>query len=178
MDAPGLLGSTSDWLNTGGKELDIEAGKVHVVHFWAFGCINCKRNLPAYARWARRLADDGLVVIGIHSPETERERQRENLVEAVREERITYPVLVDGQLRNWHRWKQRWWPTVYLVDKSGKVRYAWYGELEWENAGGTRLMQGFIQDLLREPGPKDSPGPTMPGQHRHPLDPGVSLPRR
>jgi len=51
VDAPGLLGSTSDWLNTGGKELDIEAGKVHVVRFWAFGCIYCKRNLPAYARW-------------------------------------------------------------------------------------------------------------------------------
>ena len=156
--APELLGSASDWLNTEGQALNIAPGKVHVVHFWTFGCINCKRNLPAYERWARRFADQELVVIGIHTPETDREKQLDNVRAALREERITYPVLVDGQLRNWYRWKQRWWPTVYLVDKSGKVRYAWYGELEWEDAGGTRIMEGFLQDLLREPGPNDAPG--------------------
>jgi thiol-disulfide isomerase/thioredoxin len=89
---PELMGDS--WLNLPkGSRLSLASrkGKVTIVHFWTFGCINCKRNLPAYERWWRRFADKGVVVIGIHTPETEAERDLANVAGKVRELGITYP---------------------------------------------------------------------------------------
>jgi thiol-disulfide isomerase/thioredoxin len=148
---PALTGDASLWLNTE-KPVTFEKGKVYVVHFWTFGCINCKRNLPHYDRWVKKFGKD-VTFMGVHSPETESEKKFENVRAAVKKHNIDYPVLFDPNLDNWKRWQQQWWPTVYLIDKQGRVRYYWMGELEWQGAGGEAKMRRFIEQLLREPAP-------------------------
>lgn len=150
VPAPPLAGVPGDWLNTGGSAVPFQPGRVYVVHFWAFGCINCKRNLPAYSAWHARYGNHGATVIGVHTPETEKEKDPKNVAQEVQRWGITYPVLIDGSSLNWKRWQQQVWPTVYLVDKRGRVRFYWVGELEWEKAGGTQIMEQYIQMLLRE----------------------------
>jgi hypothetical protein len=91
-----------------------------------------------------------VTLIGVHTPETPEERVRENVVRKVKEYKITYPVLLDQNGENWQRWGQQYWPTVYLIDKKGRVRYRWEGELEYRNAGGEEKMAVRIEDLLKE----------------------------
>jgi thiol-disulfide isomerase/thioredoxin len=162
LPAPKLAGNERDWLNTGGKKLEFERGRVYVVEFWTFGCINCQHNLAAYARWQKRFEKEGLTIIGIHSPETEAEKKTENVIEQVKKLGITYPVLLDQSLVNWTNWKQEFWPAIYLVDKRGQVRYRWLGELEWKNAGGEATMGKAIEKLLSEP--VDGRAGTRPNQ--------------
>ena len=149
--APELTGKV--WLNLpSGKTLSLASrkGKVTILHFWTYGCINCRRNLPAYDRWHKRFASKGVVVIGIHSPETEGERDLANVTRKVKEFGIAYPVLVDSDRANWKRWQQRAWPAVCLIDKQGRVRFGWEGELEYGGAGGEAKMTRFIELLLKE----------------------------
>jgi thiol-disulfide isomerase/thioredoxin len=151
LAAPELTGDS--WLNLPkGSTLSLASrkGKVTIVHFWTFGCINCKRNLPAYDRWWKRFADKGVVVIGIHTPETEAERDPANVARKAKELGISYPVLLDSDHQNWNRWQQHLWPAIYLIDKQGRARYLWEGELEYQNAGGEAKMTQHILDLLRE----------------------------
>ena len=148
--APELTGDS--WLNLPkGSTLSLASrkGKVTIVHFWTFGCINCKRNLPAYDRWWKRFAGNGVVVIGIHTPESEAERDPANVAKKVKELGIAYPVLLDPDRPNWNRWHQRIWPAIYLIDKQGRVKYLWEGELEYQNAGGEAKMTRLILELLR-----------------------------
>ena len=151
LPAPLLAGEARDWLNTEGKKLELEKGRVYVVEFWTFGCINCQRNLPSYARWQKRFAGKNVTIIGIHTPETDSEKKRENVVQQVKKLDITYPVLLDQEGTNWMRWRQQLWPTVYLVDKHRNARYRWLGELDWQHAGGEEKMAACIEQLLREP---------------------------
>ncbi len=151
VPAPSLVGQTNDWLNTDGKGLSFERGRVYVVEFWTFGCINCQRNLPAYARWQKRFAKEKVTLVGIHTPETDAEKKRANVVQQVKKLGITYPVLLDQEAVNWRRWRQAVWPTMFLVDKHGHVRYRWVGELAWRQARGEETMAGSIEKLLREP---------------------------
>ncbi len=122
--APELTGNL--WLNLPkGAQLSLASrkGKVTILHFWTFDCINCKHNLPAYNRWQKGFADKNVLVIGVHTPETETERNPANVARKLKELGISYPVLVDSDRDNWKRWQQRVWPTVYLIDKHGMVRY-------------------------------------------------------
>ena len=89
-------------------------------------------------------------MIGVHTPETDAEKKAENVRERVKKLGITYPVLLDQRAENWGRWRQQIWPTVYLVDKRGNVRYRWVGELEWQKAGGEERMTKCLEYLLRE----------------------------
>jgi len=125
-------------------------GKVTVVHFWTFGCINCRHNLPYYDRWQKNLGPLGLQIVGIHTPETPGEREPANAMRKVKELHITYPVLLDPESRNWQQWQQSVWPAVYLVDKRGRVRFAWEGELEYNGTGGFAKMTRLIRALLAE----------------------------
>jgi peroxiredoxin len=150
--APELTGDA--WLNLPkGSTLSLASrkGKVTIVHFWTFACINCKRNLAAYDRWWKRFAANGVVVIGIHTPETDPERDPANVAKKVKELGITYPVLLDSEHQNWNRWQQSIWPAIYLIDKQGRVRYLWEGELEYQNAGGEAKMTRLIVELLKAP---------------------------
>jgi len=112
--------------------------------------VNCQRNLPSYGRWQKEFEKESVEIIGIHTPETPSERIPENVERKVKELKITYPVLLDTEAENWKRWGQQWWPTVYLLDAQGRVRYRWLGELEYEGAGGEARMGSFIKRLLAE----------------------------
>ncbi len=142
------------WFNTpDNKPLKLadRKGTVTLVHFWTFGCINCQRNLPVYARWQKQFAKRGLVIIGVHTPETENEKITANVAREIKRIGMTYSVMIDPQGENWRRWQQQYWPTVYLIDKQGYVRSYWVGELNENRAGGEAIMGAKIEALLREP---------------------------
>jgi peptide-methionine (R)-S-oxide reductase len=131
-------------------------GKVTLVQFWTFGCSNCQANLPSYARLQKRFEKQDVAIIGVHTPEFDHERDSKNVARRVRELGITYPILIDSKSENWRRWNQRYWPTIYLIDKSGRARYSWVGELEHKGAGGEAKIARLVENLLREADPKVS----------------------
>ena len=150
--APELIGGP--WLNTAeGKPVTMAArrGKVTVVQFWTYLCINCRRNLDAYAAWHRKFLARDILIVGVHTPELEEEAVPENVSRRVKEYGISYPVLLDSRRQNWDRWRQQFWPAIYLVDKRGRVRYRWEGELNYRNAGGEAKMERLIEELAAEP---------------------------
>ena len=144
------LRSVETWINSEPLELKQLRGKVVIVHFWAFGCINCIHNLPCYQRWYDRFPPDRVTIIGIHTPETESEHSAENLRDKVAEYHIKYPVAFDAKGANWNAWANRMWPSVYLIDKQGRVRSWWTGELNWQGASGEEIMRQKIEALLDE----------------------------
>lgn len=125
--------------------------KVTIVHFWTFGCINCKHNLAAYARCQKQFAKKEVQIIGVPTPEFSEEKVTSSVRQRVKELGITYPVLVDTSGQNWNRWNQRYWPTVYLIDKQGRIRYNWEGELEYDGNHGEAIMAHHVEELLKEP---------------------------
>ena len=147
--APELRG-VSSWINTTPLNLSDLHGKVVVVHFWAFGCINCVHNQPHYQAWFERFPESKLTIIGIHTPETDRERNVDNLRGNIAERSIAYPVAVDNDAANWKAWGNNVWPSVYLIDKQGRIRAWWYGELNWQGARGEEALRKQIQELLAE----------------------------
>lgn len=150
--APELVDS-GEWLNSEKPlTLDALAGKVVVVHFYAFGCINCVRNFPAYVDWQERFRDKDVVIIGIHTPETAAEQDSASVKEKASEATFKFPVLIDREKANWNAWGNSMWPSVYLIDKRGYLRHFWPGELKWQGATGDKWMQDKIEDLLSEPG--------------------------
>jgi thiol-disulfide isomerase/thioredoxin len=117
------------WLN--GPRLapaDLE-GKVVVVEFWTFACINCIRTVPAVSRLHDTYAGKGVVVIGVHSPELDEEKDLANVKRAVARLGITYPVAIDGDYRTWRAFENHYWPAIYLLDRKGVIRYKHEGEL-------------------------------------------------
>jgi peptide-methionine (R)-S-oxide reductase len=156
--------SAGQWLNTPDNKpirLAERKGQVTIVHFWTFGCINCKHNLPAYAAWAKQFAGQGVEVIGVHTPETAPEHDLNNVKNRVQELGITYPVLVDEKGENWRKWQQEYWPTVYVIDRQGRIRSKWIGELEYNKAGGTAKISALVERLLREDGNKSADATAM-----------------
>jgi thiol-disulfide isomerase/thioredoxin len=147
--APELVGDK--WLNTP-KPITLASrkGKVTMVEFWAFACANCQANLPTYERWQTKYAPQGFTIIGIHSPELSVERDEEKLKNFVAQRGIKYPILVDEKNLNWDRWNQQCWPEIYLIDKAGKVRLVWIGELNSMGSGGEQKIENKIEALLAE----------------------------
>lgn len=144
------LRDVTDWINSKPVTLKQLRGNVVIVHFWAFGCINCVHNLPHYQSWQDKYAKDGVTIIGIHTPETDSERSLSNLQRNVIERKIEYPVVMDGASENWKAWANNMWPSVYLIDKQGRVRNWWYGELNWDGAKGEEFLRKRIEELLAE----------------------------
>jgi cytochrome c biogenesis protein CcdA/thiol-disulfide isomerase/thioredoxin len=142
-----IVGITS-WLNTPGNEAvelaDLE-GKVVLIDFWTYSCINCQRTFPFITAWDERYRDDGLVVIGVHSPEFTFEKSESNVADAARRYGIEYPIALDNQFETWREWDQRFWPAHYLIDQTGIVRQVHYGEGEYAQ---TEML---IQQLLDTP---------------------------
>lgn len=127
--APELKGS--HWLNTPTPiTLASRKGKVTLLEFFAYQCINCRHNVPAVARLYRKFKNQGVEFIGIHTPELPDERNPANVKKFVEQQKIDFPILLDPDYVNWDRWKQQYWPAVYLVDKKGRVRFGWIGELD------------------------------------------------
>ncbi len=144
------LTEIADWINSDGLTLADQQGKVVVLHFWAFGCINCQRNLPRYNAWQKDFAQDQVQIIGVHTPETADEADSEKLAAQIRKRRIAYPVAVDRSAATWKAYENRFWPTVYVIDRRGRIRYRWEGELEYRQAGGDRIVRAKIKELLAE----------------------------
>lgn len=138
------------WINSAPRTFAELRGKVVVLHFFTFGCINCVHNQPAYKDWHERFSSNGAVVLGIHTPEGESDRNIESIRKALQDQGIAYPVAVDNKKENWTAWANHTWPSVYLVDKEGCVRYWWYGELNWQGAQGEKLYRNKILELLAE----------------------------
>lgn len=125
--APELAGITQ-WLNSDPLTLQQLRGKVVLIDFWTYSCINCIRTMPYVTGWYDKYKDDGLVVIGVHAPEFAFEKKIENVREAVAEYGIKYPVALDNDFATWRAYSNKYWPAHYLIDREGRVVYTHYGE--------------------------------------------------
>ena len=152
--APEIRG-IQQWLNTpGGAPVDLTSlrGKVVLIDFWAYSCINCQRSIPHVVAWDKAYADAGLQVIGIHSPEYAFEKEPANVAAGARDFGIDYPVALDNSLSTWTAYRNRYWPAHYLIDADGTVRHISFGE------GNYATTEKLIRELLQD------------------ADPGVALP--
>ena len=147
VPAPEFVAKT-EWVNGGPLEMAKLEGKVVVVHFWTHGCINCIHNYPHYLAWQKKYKDNSdLVIVGVHTPEFEGEKGLETVKKKTVAAGFTFPVVVDDASANWKAWGNRYWPAVYLVDKSGGVVAKWEGEL---GEKGYAAMTKKIDALLAE----------------------------
>jgi cytochrome c biogenesis protein CcdA/thiol-disulfide isomerase/thioredoxin len=150
-----VLGSAPDftgndrWFNTRANaplHLDGLRGRVVLIDFWTYTCINCIRTLPYLRAWDARYRDRGLTIVGVHTPEFVFEREAENVRKAIAANRIRYPVAQDNEFATWNAWGNRYWPAKYLIDARGRVRYAHFGE------GAYVETEAAIRALLAEAG--------------------------
>jgi cytochrome c biogenesis protein CcdA/thiol-disulfide isomerase/thioredoxin len=138
------LTSATAWINSQPLTADQLKGKVVLIDFWTYSCINCLRTLPYIRAWAEKYKDSGLVVIGVHTPEFPFEKDLSNVQKAVRDLGITYPVALDNNYRVWTAFGNEYWPAHYFIDVNGKVRYHHFGEGEYDQS------EQWIQELLKE----------------------------
>jgi thiol-disulfide isomerase/thioredoxin len=118
----------SQWLNSAPLKIADLKGKVVLVQFWTFGCINCQRTLPYIVRWNQQYADRGLKIVGIHTPEFPFERDANNVKKALQQHQITYPVPLDNEFKTWAAYQNEYWPHLFLADRQGIQRYDHIGE--------------------------------------------------
>ena len=132
------------WIN--GEPLTMEElrGRVVLIDFWTYTCINCIRTFPFLKQWHARYADDGLVIVGVHTPEFDFEKVYDNVVEATLNDALVWPMAQDNDYVTWRRYSNRFWPAKYLIDKDGVVRYTHFGE------GGYAETEEVIRELLAE----------------------------
>ncbi len=143
--APEITGGTQ-WLNSPPLTLQALRGKVVLVDFWTYSCVNCIRTLPYLKAWYAKYKDEGLVIIGVHSPEFAFEHDLNNVSQAVKDFGVTYPVVLDNNFSIWNAYHNQYWPAKYLVDKKGHIRYVHFGE------GSYAEEEHAIQILLKETG--------------------------
>ena len=142
--APELVG-IADYINTSPEELqDAMEDKVVLYDIWTYSCVNCIRTLPYITAWDAKYSDQGLLIIGIHSPEFEFEKELENVERAVEKYGIEYPVVMDNDMETWSAFENRYWPRKYIADHEGYIRYDHIGE------GGYEDSELVIQKLLKE----------------------------
>lgn len=125
-------------------------GKVVLVHFYAYQCHNCVANFDIYKRWTAELRERGVEVVGIQTPETANERDPAKVIGSAEQEGFQFPVLIDLESENWKAWGNTMWPTVYVVDKNGYIRFWWQGELNWQGATGDQKIESLVDALLKE----------------------------
>ena len=140
------LGGATAWLNSEPLSADSLRGKVVLVQFCTYTCINWLRTLPYVRAWAERYAGQGLAVVGVHTPEFEFEKDLGNVRRALKEMRVVYPVALDNDYAIWRAFENRYWPALYVVDARGRVRHQHFGEGEYEQS------ERVIQQLLAEAG--------------------------
>ena len=149
-DFPSLAGAVS-WLNSAPLMPESLRGKVVLIDFWTYSCINCLRALPYITSWYERYKDHGLVVIGIHSPEFAFEKSENNVKRAVRDLGIKYPVALDNNYAIWQSFNNQYWPAHYFIDAKGHIRGHHFGEGDYEES------EKLIRQLLAEAGSHDLP---------------------
>ncbi len=122
------LQTVAGWINTEPFTLESLRGKVVLIDFWTYTCVNCIRTIPYLKEWHEKYADEGLVIVGVHSPEFEFEQVRENVEAAVEEFGIAWPVVQDNSFETWRAFANQYWPAKYLIDKNGVIQYTHFGE--------------------------------------------------
>jgi cytochrome c biogenesis protein CcdA/thiol-disulfide isomerase/thioredoxin len=140
---PPISGATQ-WFNSTPLSGEMLRGKVVLVDFWTYSCINCLRTLPYLKAWHEKYRDQGLVIIGVHAPEFAFEKDPQNVEKAIHDLGITYPVAMDNQFTIWNAYKNQYWPAHYLIDANGKIRHQHFGE------GAYQETEQMIQALLKE----------------------------
>jgi cytochrome c biogenesis protein CcdA/thiol-disulfide isomerase/thioredoxin len=147
---PSLSGAV-EWLNSKPLSAEDLKGKVVVVDFWTYSCINCLRSIPYIRAWAEKYRDHGLVVIGVHAPEFAFERNVDNVKKAVATLKIGYPVAIDNDYKIWRAFDNQYWPAHYFIDAQGMIRHHEFGEGEYDES------ERVIQKLLAEAGDNNVP---------------------
>jgi cytochrome c biogenesis protein CcdA/thiol-disulfide isomerase/thioredoxin len=150
--APDFTG-VSQWLNTDALSLDALRGKVVLIDFWTYSCINCLRTLPHLEKWDKQYRSKGLVIVGVHTPEFAFEHDVGNVRAAVEKLGVRYPVALDNDYKTWNAYSNEFWPAEYLLDQEGRVRHIHYGEGEYEKT------EQDIRLLLRAGGSAALPTP-------------------
>ncbi len=151
---PELSGATA-WINAKPLTRAELKGKVVVVDFWTYSCINCLRSIPYVRAWAQKYKDHGLVVIGVHAPEFAFEKDLGNVQRAAKDLNICYPVALDADLKIWQAFNNQYWPAHYFIDAQGRIRAHHFGEGEYDKSEAT------IRQLLKEAGYANVPGGTV-----------------
>ena len=136
--------ASGEWINSDPLTLKSLRGRVVLVEFWTFGCYNCRNTLPAVKKWDAQYREKGLTVVGVHSPEFDREKKIENVRREVASLGIHFPVVIDNEFETWRAYKVEAWPTIFVLDKSGRVRRKHVGE------GAYEQTEQLIQKLLAE----------------------------
>lgn len=140
--APDL--ANGDWINSAPLKLQDLRGRVVLIEFWTFGCINCRNTLPFVKSWHDRYQAKGLTVIGVHSPEFDEERNVESLRREVTSLGIRYAVVTDNDYEIWNAYHVEAWPTAFLLDKQGRIRWMHVGEGDYDEAD--RLIQKLLAE--------------------------------
>jgi thiol-disulfide isomerase/thioredoxin len=148
--APNFAG-ISNWFNSAPLNIADLRGKVVLVDFWTYGCVNCVNTLPRVTELYAKYKDRGLVVVGIHTPEFPFERSASNVQAALKRHGITYPVAQDNDSQTWNAWRNQYWPAQYIVDQSGKIVFRHDGEGQYEEIDRTiaRLLNASSGSGLR-----------------------------
>ena len=171
--APEFQG-TQEWVNSEPLTMDGLRGNVVLIDFWTYTCVNCIRTLPFLREWHDRYADEGLVIVGVHTPEFEFEKIYDNVVQATIDEGVAWPVVQDNEFSVWRSYSNRYWPAKYLIDQTGVIRYTHFGEGKY---GETEEM---IRKLLEEGGvaaAQDMPLPADQGRDATFMQQGTDLTR-
>jgi thiol-disulfide isomerase/thioredoxin len=143
--APEFVGIV-DWENSPSLKLATLRGKVVLVDFWTYSCVNCQRTIPFLRQWWDKYSPAGLVIVGVHSPEFDFEKNLDNVRRAIKDYGVTWPVAVDSNMATWNAYSNHYWPAEYLIDKSGRIRHTHFGEGEYD------VTERAIQALLAEGG--------------------------
>ncbi|MDA8425436.1 MAG: cytochrome c biogenesis protein DipZ [Treponema sp.] len=143
--APRLV-ADGQWFNSPPLTMAALRGKVVLVDFWTYSCVNCVRTIPYLKAWYKAYAQDGFVIIGVHSPEFTFEKVAANVRAAIRDLGVTWPVVQDNDYKEWNAYANNYWPAHYFIDAKGRVRYVHYGEGEYD------LSEKVIRELLAEAG--------------------------
>lgn len=149
--APELVAGGS-WINSEPLQIGELRGKVVLIDFWTYSCINCIRTLPYLRAWHEKYADEGLVIIGVHTPEFEFEKSLENVQKAAEDFGLEYPIMQDNNYATWKAFNNRYWPAKYLIDAEGTIRYFHFGEQGYDET------EAKIQELLTESGATEELG--------------------
>lgn len=133
-----------EWINSEPLKISELKGKVVMVDFWTYTCINCIRTLPYIQKWHEKYKDKGLVIIGVHTPEFEFEKDANNVKNAIKDFGLTYPIMQDNNYATWKAYQNRYWPAKYLIDKNGQVVYTHFGEGDYDETEA--VIQKYLQD--------------------------------
>jgi cytochrome c biogenesis protein CcdA/thiol-disulfide isomerase/thioredoxin len=141
--------AVEEWVNSPPLTIAGLRGKVVLLDFWTYSCINCLRTLPYIRAWHDEYRDDGLVIVGVHTPEFAFEREADNVRRAVRDLGIEYPVALDNEYGTWEAFQNRYWPAKYFVDRRGRLRYVHFGEGDYEES--ERVIRGLLAEDVSGP---------------------------